>query len=386
MKRSLIAASVIILAAGSALTAPCDSESELATEFGVYKSWGTNLTASPVQKIAEDQDIRSIRVLLKHLPIANGEWNLTIRDRAGRPLQNISSRQIGDDEPFWTERLPTNFLEFYVETGGPAPVRGIEYVALSSKAKRPYYSIQGDTPAWKDLFTGTSVPLLLQRRGDSIGMLIGHEGNSVQGMSIWTCTGFVVARDPAVLLVTNDHCGGKTEWAAADRWTSSICRNMVVDFSWDGDSISREYACKEVVARSTENDIAVLRLEAVKREAPPPPLIIRNAPLIDETVSIVHHPAGMSKQASVSCAAMTSAVDKISTVDLSKEFAHRCDTEGGSSGAPVLDSQGHLVGIHHLGFQRPAPDKCDFFSKAVRVRKLIDLLVSKPELIGYRIE
>jgi hypothetical protein len=385
MVRGLIGSSVAILMAGSALTAPCGIETRLATEFGTHRFWGVNLTTSPVQKIQEDQDIRSIRVLLKRLPNAAVDWTLTIRDRLGRPLQSLSSRQITDVEPFWTERLPTNFLEFYIQTNGQPPVRGVEYVALSNKARRPYYSILRDVPAWKDLFTDNSVPLLLQRRGDSIGMLVAHEGNSVQGTSVWTCTGFIVASEPAVLFVTNDHCGGN--WVVSDdRWSPSICPNATVDFSWDGDAVSREYVCKELVARSIEYDLAVLRLEAVKREAPPPPLPLRNTPLTDETVSIVHHPAGLIKQASVNCPGITEAVGGISTVDLSRDFAHRCDTEGGSSGAPVLDSQGRVVGIHHLGFERPEPDKCDYFNKAVHVSKLMELLRLHSQLAGYKIE
>jgi hypothetical protein len=247
----LVASGALTLATGSASTAPCDTEAGMATEFGVHKTWYTNLSVSPVSNITEDQDVRSIRVLLKRLPGAVDDWTLTIRDRAGRPLQNIASRQISDDAPFWSDRLQTNFLEFYIETAGPSPVRGLEYVALSKKAKRPYYSIQGETPSWKNLFTENFVPLLLQRRGDSIGMFIGHEGNAVQGMSLWTCTGFIIARSPAVLFVTNDHCGGNWR-VSTDRWTPSICANAVVDFSWDDDMVSREYVCKEVVLRSEE--------------------------------------------------------------------------------------------------------------------------------------
>ena len=385
MIRTLFAACITTLAASSAVTAPCDLTSELATQFGSHKYLGVNLTTSPVQKIDEDNDIRSIRVLLKPLSTSSGKWTLTIRDRAGRPLQNISSQQIVDDKPFWSERLPTNFLEFHVEPAGPAPLRGVEYVALSNKAKRPYYSVQDNTPAWKNLYTGTSVPLWLQRQGDSIGMFVTHEGNAIQGVAIWTCSGFVIANDPVVLFVTNDHCGGNWK-LSTDRWAPSVCPNAWVDFSWDDDAVSREYACKEVMARSPENDLVVLRLEALKPEAPPPPLAIRSTKLIGETVFVIHHPAGMGKQASISCFAMTSGVSTFATVDLTRDFAHRCDTERGSSGAPVLDSSGQVVGIHHEGFEKLPGEQCDFLSKAVQVTKLTDLLATKPELTGYRKE
>jgi hypothetical protein len=32
------------------------------------------------------------------------------------------------------------------------------------------------------------------------------------------------------------------------------------------------------------------------------------------------------------------------------DFTHTCDSAGGSSGAPVFDAEGHLVGLHHYGF------------------------------------
>ena len=32
------------------------------------------------------------------------------------------------------------------------------------------------------------------------------------------------------------------------------------------------------------------------------------------------------------------------------DFTHTCDTAGGSSGAPVFNLEGQLVGVHHFGF------------------------------------
>jgi V8-like Glu-specific endopeptidase len=381
MNKISVIVTATVMATTAARAAPCDDEAQMATEFGSYRFWGMNLSPSHVSTLAEDQDIRLIQVLLERTPTASGSWTLTIRDEAGRPLQSLSSGQITTDAPFWSKRLPTNFLEFDVRAdSGIAPIRGVEYVAISKNAKRPYYSIQGESPAWTDLFTDNTVPRRYRHIGDSIGMFIGHEGNSLQGMSIWTCTGFVISQDPGVLFVTNDHCGGN--WRSSrDRWTSGVCSNAIIDFSWDGDSVSREYACKEIVSRSEDNDIAILKLEPIRQEAAPPALLMRTQPVSDETVSIIHHPAANTKQISMNCAAIANA--GTNTLDLTKDFGHRCDTEGGSSGAPVLDTSGRVVGVHHLGFQRPSPETCDFLNKAVRVTKLIDLLRTDPRLAGY---
>ena len=252
---------------------------------------------------------------------------------------------------------------------------------MSRDAKRPYYSIQGDKEQWVDLFRVDTDPFY-RRKGDAIGMFIGHSGSNLSGFKVWTCSGFVVANKPKVLFVTNDHCGGP--WSAADRWTAGICDNATIDLSWDGDAVGREYSCKDVV-RDPANDLAVLELVSNRIEGPPNILALREAPLQDEPISIIHHPASLTKQLSQNCQGMTKAAEAAGTVNLTRDFAHRCDTEGGSSGAPVLDEHGLVVGIHHLGFEKNAAGTCDMFNKAVNVSKLIGLLKSRQTLSGYEV-
>jgi V8-like Glu-specific endopeptidase len=65
-------------------------------------------------------------------------------------------------------------------------------------------------------------------------------------------------------------------------------------------------------------------------------------------VIVIQHPAGKPKKI-----AKTNCLIEDVPVDGRREdsdFAHSCDTEGGSSGSRVSDTNGRLVGLHHYGF------------------------------------
>ncbi len=68
-----------------------------------------------------------------------------------------------------------------------------------------------------------------------------------------------------------------------------------------------------------------------------------------EDLFIIQHPGSQPKQVSFINCRLTQT--HISGRDEGTDFTHTCDTAGGSSGSPIFNAEGLLVGLHHFGFQ-----------------------------------
>ena len=161
----------------------------------------------------------------------------------------------------------------------------------------------------------------------------------VKDQKMYVCTGFLVDDSH---LVTNEHCVN----------TDELCASTAAIFGYqktpDG-SVDRgtSYECEKLVDVSFELDYAVLKLRGTPGQQwgqvrTSDADVVANDPLF-----IIQHPAGEQKQVSIKeCSAAVAVADGRGT---GTDFSHTCDTLGGSSGSPVFNASGFVVGLHHFG-------------------------------------
>lgn len=192
--------------------------------------------------------------------------------------------------------------------------------------------------------------------------------NTANGPKRYVCTGFLIDDNT---LVTNEHC-------VADQ---NVCANTKVIFGYEYNRIGQipgmeQYDCLSVRTVNVEFDMAVLDLagEPGKRWSS---LALAERPVENgERLFIVQHPTGEPKQISDRDCAVFEAIAP--GRQSQSDFAHTCDTLGGSSGSPVFNVSGEVVGLHHWG--RDMSGRYSRSNRAVRIELVRPLIApEQPE-------
>ena len=181
-------------------------------------------------------------------------------------------------------------------------------------------------------------------------------GVDFRGLSLdWSGTGFLVGPN---LLVTNNHVINSVAVAAT----------ATVDFEFErspGDLLSQKSTSRN--ARQTltldpsrlfythpamgglDFTFVWIGEEAAKDYGFIPMSRASFAGRIYDPVFLIHHPSGDFKQVSV---------DDTELLNVDADLLlYAADTEGGSSGAPVITRNGKLCGLHHAFRKRSEPDR-----------------------------
>lgn len=269
------------------------------------------------------------------------------------------------EEGLWTGLLPGGLavISLLADTRPEALVIGIDKISYEAETGVPF-SIWGGENETRHVHD-EAVPEIVHTLMPPVAKLVFQSGGLPK-----TCTGFLIAEDT---LLTNEHCINSAEG----------CASLAVVFGYEYGPNNRirfgeQFGCAEFDPdrSSFELDATLVRLKgspgltygSVDVAGPEAEIA---GPLI-----LIQHPGGEPKQVSfIACEAIQDPVDGRGP---ETDFTHTCDTAGGSSGAPVFDLQGRLVGLHHYGF---AEGQIEAWreNRAVRIDRLHGWLASGGE-------
>jgi V8-like Glu-specific endopeptidase len=220
-----------------------------------------------------------------------------------------------------------------------------------------------DPPRFEPL--NTLSPSQYQETGKSVAAVYW-----VNGAQWRVCSGFMVSRHH---FVSNHHCVA----------TATDCESarVIFDYREQPDRVEpgRWFACKRVLDNTAVQafDVGVLEIDVPAGITNPPvPLMISEVGLQQgQPLALLQHPFGWPMRLVREGCDVAKWPAKSPTEGSMADFGHRCDTADGSSGSPVLDKQGKVVGIHHWGFVEE-PGYHDL-NRAIRIEGPVFRFLSK---------
>jgi Trypsin-like peptidase domain len=252
---------------------------------------------------------------------------------------------IGDG--YWTDLLPFGRVRLAVVTGdgalAPDSVFVIDSLSYRGDTVFPYSFHLGNQLA---RINSASVPEAIRKFARPVAYL-SFKSSGLPG----SCTGFLIGRD---MILTNEHCINDAEG----------CASLVVTFGWEQDADGRlrfgnQFRCAGFNPRLSnfELDVTAVRLKG----NPGDEYGIIDLTLADDSLTgpmvIIQHSGVVPKEVSIEGCAMIAA--PVNGRGPATDFTHTCDTAEGSSGAPILDVNGHFRGLHHFGFKDDDSDIWD---------------------------
>lgn len=182
------------------------------------------------------------------------------------------------------------------------------------------------------------------------------------------CTGWLVKSVTKNMLITNNHCISDPQ----------VAKKSLFEFDYENPSCSstanppnvRTFRGKRLVATDVRFDFALIELEGTPGEEFGELTLATRAPRVSERIYIPQHPGGRPKELGVKDTKATGGNCRVKTLSSATDrLRYSCDTEGGSSGSPVLSGDGNqVIGLHKEG------GGCNFGNGGIQIALFRDMI------------
>ncbi len=173
-----------------------------------------------------------------------------------------------------------------------------------------------------------------QTKGLAVGRMLYQKRKSW-----YVCTGFLVSSCSSHFL-TNEHC------ITSQKEVDTLQVRFKYRYTTCGGSTLDSYTTyygSSFVTDSRTYDYCLLTLQGTPQSTYGYLELLNRAPVVNEGIYIIQHPGGNPQQ-------IDSGTVYNTTANSGNDLGYYVDTEGGSSGSPVLaDTEDKVVGLHHYG-------------------------------------
>jgi V8-like Glu-specific endopeptidase len=295
---------------------------------------------------------------LKNIAFDAGEFfEIDVIDASGARVQKLTNETLKGATATWTNNGRGNSIALAVYGNRKGSLKfSVDAVSFDRQGAVLESIVGTDERQHLYAYQGNLAPTVNATQGPVAKL--SYIKTTVNGPKRLVCTGFLIDDDT---LITNEHCAS----------TPELCATTKVMFGFAFDKLGQmpsleQYDCASVAAVNVDLDLAVLKLNGSPGPKWGTVKLAAHDAVQGDRLFLLQHPAGEAKQISdLGCKVFE---PKSPGRAPDSDFAHECDTLGGSSGSPVFNIAGEVVGLHHWG--RDITGRYSVANRAVRIEPI----------------